>query len=211
MGEVAPMFLPSVAVLRRVDAPGGTADPRLPGASATAFVHRLRRSALSSARRAVLPFPGVSPRAFPCPRRGGDAASRCGLGLGTQASLPAPLSRSGRDRRCRDRSLDRVDRRPYQGVRRALHSKDEAGRYRRSRHGARSLPVPGARRYGCDLTSDARYGDRLASADAPMLRPWAPDECTDRRCDLFARGSGRSEASTSARCPSCGHPCGHHA
>ncbi len=40
-------------------------------------------------------------------------------------------------------------------------------------------PASGTRRCGHDLSAGAHSGNRQVAEDAPKLRPWAPNECTD--------------------------------
>ena len=63
------------------------------------------------------------------------------------------------------------------------------------------------RRFRHDSSSGARCGNRRVAGDAPNLRPWAPDECTDLRRD--ARVADQSIAAVLAFPLSCrGHQVG---
>ncbi len=74
---------------------------------------------------------------------------------------------------------DRTDPWLYQGVRRAIGSVGGVGWRRSGPCPDSELHCSGARSSGFDHRWGGRSGDRRVSGDAPMLRPWARDECTD--------------------------------
>jgi hypothetical protein len=76
-------------------------------------------------------------------------------------------------------SPDLGGQRSYQGVHPSKHPEIGGGLPRCAPCCGRHLLYPGARSSGLHQLRGARFGDRQVCEDAPMLRPWAPDECTD--------------------------------